>query len=203
MGNSVIFYKDIVDTFECDIKIEGTSLSESKARLLFKFKNRSYIFEGTISSDGRVKVIIPKLSEVSDDSGHAVLEVIAESSYFEAWSSDFQLKNKKEVKINEVKISSSNKNVVIENISAEVHPEPTKKSNIYKGTCSEKNKKFIKETFDRFSSLPSSDKKKLKKQIKEFNASPLIKKWGESSFEDTNTLHAKLCMYVLQNGKSK
>ena len=204
--SNVVFYKDIKDNFECDIKVEGTSLSQSKARLVLKFADKSYLFEGSISKDGHVKVEVPSLTECRDDSGTATLEVIAESTFFEAWTSPFELKNKKEIKVQEVSISSSKNKVVVENISAQknlIKEEPKVDGNIYTENVSKKNMTFVKEVFDGYQSLTPKQRKKVKHALKEFGFSPLVEKWGKSVFKDTSTPYARLCMMQLQESMKR
>lgn len=205
MGN-VVFYRDAKDTFECDIRVEGTSLSESRARLLLQFPNRSYIFEGSINNKGHVKIDIPTLPDISDDGGHAVLEVIAESTFFEAWNSDFDLHNKKEITVQEVSISNDNKKIVVENISKEKPrkaPTQRKKTSIYTERCTSKNKRFAKKVFDRYKTLTESEKSEVKKAVKKFRPNQLVEQWGESVFRESDELYAKMCMMELQTGLKK
>jgi len=103
--SNIVFYKDPVDTFECDIKVDGASASNTKARLVLEFQNKSLLFNGSIHN-GRVSVKIPKLSEIDEHTGNTTLEIIADQTFFEAWKSNFELKNKKNVTVNEIKINN-------------------------------------------------------------------------------------------------
>lgn len=203
MGN-VVFYKDSIDTFECDITIEGASANTSKSRLILEFSDRTLLFTGDIS-DGHVSISIPKLSEIQDAVGHATLEVIADQTYFEAWTSPFELKNKKSVAIAEVTINSSKSKVVIENVSKEKSRKPvvSTKPGVYKDSCSRKNRQFVSESFERFNSLDKSERKQIKQTLKEFRAKPTVEKWAGTVFNDTDTLYAKYCMMEVQHGQRK
>ena len=205
--SNVVFYKDTKDNFECDIKVEGTSLSQSKARLVLKFSDRAYLFEGSISKDGHVKVEVPPLTDYRDESGTATLEVIAESTFFEAWTSPFELKNKKEIRVQEVSISSSTNKVVVENVSAQNNlikeVEPKRNGNIYNENVSKKNMTFVKEVFDGYQSLTPKQRNKVKHTLKEFRFNPLIERWGKSVFKDTSTPYARLCMMQLQESMKR
>ena len=121
---NVVFYKDKIDTFECDITVEGATTNSSKTRLILEFSDRTLLFNGDIT-DGHVSISIPKLSEIQDANGHATLEVIADQTYFEAWTSPFELKNQKSVAIAEVTINSDKSKVVIENVSKEKSSKPS------------------------------------------------------------------------------
>ena len=94
-------FTDKTELFECDIKIEGTSLSKSKARLVVETNDYSLMFNGSISSDGRCKVPIRKLKGLIDEnsSGNVRLEVIAEDTYFTPWKSNFQIEASKKVTV--------------------------------------------------------------------------------------------------------
>lgn len=201
MGN-VVFYKDSLDTFECDITIEGATTNSSKSRLILEFSDRTLLFNGDISN-GHVSISIPKLSEIQDATGNATLEIIADSTYFEAWQSPFELKSKKSVAIAEVAINSDKSKVVIENVSKEKSSKPVAptKQGIYTKTCSSRNREFVKESFDRFKSLDKSERKEIKETLKDFKATPTIREWAETVFNDVDTPYAKFCMMEVQRGR--
>ena len=108
-------FTDKAELFECDIKIEGTSLSKSTARLVVETNDYSLMFNGQISTDGKCEIPIKKLKGLIDESskGNIRLEVIAEDTYFTPWKSDFAIEASKKVTV-EVK-SQSNKKVIKEN----------------------------------------------------------------------------------------
>ena len=108
-------FTDKAELFECDIKIEGASLSNSTARLVVETNDYSLMFNGSITSDGKCKVPIKKLKGLIDESskGNIKLEVIAEDTYFTPWKSQFEIQSSKKVTV-EVK-SQSNKKVIKEN----------------------------------------------------------------------------------------
>ena len=54
-------FTDKAELFECDIKIEGASLSNSKARLVVETNDYSLMFNGKISSQGKCEIPIKKL----------------------------------------------------------------------------------------------------------------------------------------------
>jgi CRISPR/Cas system-associated exonuclease Cas4 (RecB family) len=108
-------FTDKAELFECDIKIEGTSLSKSKARLVVETSDYSLMFNGKLTSDGKCEIPIRKLKGLIDESskGNIRLEVIAEDTYFIPWKSEFEINASKSVTV-EVK-SQSNKKVIKEN----------------------------------------------------------------------------------------
>ena len=108
-------FTDKAELFECDIKIEGSSLSKSTARLVVETNDYSLMFNGKITSDGKCQIPIRKLKGLIDEStkGNMRLEVIAEDTYFIPWKSEFEIEASKSVTV-EVK-SQSNKKVIKEN----------------------------------------------------------------------------------------
>ena len=122
-------FTDKAELFECDIKIEGTSLSKSTARIVVETSDYSLMFNGKISSDGKCEIPIKKLKGLIDENskGNMRLEVIAEDTYFIPWQSDFEIEASKKVTV-EVR-SQSNKQVIKENTVqvSNVKQEITKK----------------------------------------------------------------------------
>ena len=108
-------FTDKAALFECDIKIEGTSLSKSTARLVVETNDYSLMFNGKISTGGKCTIPIKKLKGLIDENtkGNMRLEVIAEDTYFTPWKSNFEIEASKRVTV-EVK-SQSNKKVIKEN----------------------------------------------------------------------------------------
>ena len=60
-------FTDKAELFECDIKIEGSSLSKSIARLVVETGDYSLMFYGKISTDGRCQIPIKKLKGLIDE----------------------------------------------------------------------------------------------------------------------------------------
>lgn len=94
-------YTDKPELFECDIKIEGASLTRSTARLVVETSDYSLMFNGKISKDGKCEIPIRKLKGLIDESttGNIRLEVIAEDTYFTPWQSDFDVQASKQVTV--------------------------------------------------------------------------------------------------------
>jgi len=100
-------FVDKQEIFECDIKLEGASISNAKARLVLETEQVNLIFMGEIDNKGNCSVPIKKLKNIlpENTSGQMTLEVIADDTYFEPWKSDFFVKASKSVTV-EVKQSS-------------------------------------------------------------------------------------------------
>ena len=106
-------FTDKSELFECDIKLEGASLSKSKARLVVETSDYSLLFDGSISSKGKCEIPIRKLKGLinEDTSGNIRLEVIAEDTLFTPWESDFEVEASKKVTV-EVKSQTTKKPII-------------------------------------------------------------------------------------------
>jgi len=125
-------YTDKQETFECDIQLEGASLTNSKARLVIETTDLALLFKGTIDSNGKCKIPIKRLKGIlgENSQGTIKLEVIAEDTYFTPWESNFEVETAKKVQV-EVKSQQGN-------ILKEGKPS-VKVKNINEITLNEKN----------------------------------------------------------------
>ena len=100
-------YTDKQEIFECNIYLEGASLTQATSRIIVETQDLKLLFEGTIDKDGNCKVPIKKLRGLvgEDAKGTMKLEVIAEDTYFLPWESDFEVDTAKKIKV-EVKQQS-------------------------------------------------------------------------------------------------
>ena len=98
-------YSDKQNIFECDIQLEGASLSQAFARVILEGKDLNLIFNGEINSDGNCRINLPKLSMIKEG-GEMKLEVIADDMYFNPWNTEFDIKKSKNITV-EVKEPSS------------------------------------------------------------------------------------------------
>ena len=112
------------ELFECDIKLEGASLSKSSARLVVETKDYSLLFNGDINSSGKCEIPIRKLKGLIDEntSGNIRLEVIAEDTFFTPWESDFEVDASKKVTV-EVKSQTTKKPIVETKVKVKVKDE--------------------------------------------------------------------------------
>lgn len=94
-------YTDKKENFECKIYLEGASLTDATARLILENENVSLIFKGDIDKNGKCQVPIKQLKGLLDEHsrGRLKLEVIAEDTYFQPWSSDFLVETAKKIKV--------------------------------------------------------------------------------------------------------
>ena len=91
-------YSDKNNIFECDIQLEGASLSQAFARVIIESKELNLIFNGEISSEGNCRINLPKLS-ILKEGGAMKLEVIADDMYFNPWNSPYELKKSKSITV--------------------------------------------------------------------------------------------------------
>ena len=117
-------FTDKSELFECDIKLEGASLSKSSARLVVETSNYSLLFKGNINSSGKCEIPIRKLKGLIDENtkGNIRLEVIAEDTYFTPWESDFEVDASKKVTV-EVKSQQTKKPIVETKVKVKVKDE--------------------------------------------------------------------------------
>jgi hypothetical protein len=122
-------YTDKQEIFECNIYLEGASLTKATSRIIVETQDLKIMFEGTIDKDGNCKVPIKKLRGlVSEDTkGTMKLEVIAEDTYFLPWESDFEVDTAKKIKV-EVKqqskplVKSSKPQMVVKEVKHPFNP---------------------------------------------------------------------------------
>lgn len=94
-------YTDKVNKFSCNIQVEGTSLANSKVRLVVESDDLTYMFNGRIFDEGTCEVTIPKTKQFLPEGkkGMMRLEVIADDVYFEPWNSIFTVEQEKKVAV--------------------------------------------------------------------------------------------------------
>ena len=119
-------FTDKSELFECDIKLEGASLSKSKARLVVETQDYSLLFNGDISSKGKCEIPIRKLKGLIDENttGNIRLEVIAEDTYFTPWESDFEVETSKKVTV-EIKSQQTKKPILETKVKVNVKEDKT------------------------------------------------------------------------------
>jgi hypothetical protein len=115
-------YSDKNNIFECDIQLEGASISQAFARVIVEGDNLNLVFNGNITNEGNCRIEMPKLTMLKEG-GEMKLEVIADDMYFNPWNSDFELKKSKsitvEVKQPTDKVIKENKATVKVNLPKE------------------------------------------------------------------------------------
>jgi len=123
-------YSDKNNIFECDIQLEGASLSQAFARVIVEGNDLNLVFNGNINNEGNCRIEIPKLN-ILKEGGNMKLEVIADDMYFNPWNSNFEIKKSKNITV-EVKqptgnILKENKAKVTVNVNSDIPVRKKKK----------------------------------------------------------------------------
>ena len=129
-------YSDKNNIFECDIQLEGASLSQAFARVIVEGDNLNLVFNGNISSEGNCRIEMPKLTMLKEG-GEMKLEVIADDMYFNPWNSNFELKKSKSIT---VEVKQPSENIIKENkakVKVKVNQEKQRIVNKPKSTIKE------------------------------------------------------------------
>ena len=142
-------YSDKQNIFECDIQLEGASLSQAFARVILEGNDLNLVFNGEITSDGNCRINLPKLNMLKEG-GEMKLEVIADDMYFNPWNSDFELKKSKSIKVevkqptdNIIKENKAKVAVRVNNQTRRVTPKKQSKSTIKESKFSKQDLKKL------------------------------------------------------------
>lgn len=190
------FYRDVEDDFSCNIKVEGASLSSSSARLVLELASgKILLFKGSIDSDGKVNIPL-NLKEVSEDSGTATLEIIAESTYFTPYSSRFTLDTKKKITVESVSTRvPEEKKVTVEVVSSNTVKESTNNPKKKSTSILRENAKdyaFISRHLDQY-------QPKYIPQLQTYKPHRNIVEWAKRNFVTLEDPRVKFCMYIKEN----
>ena len=118
-------YTDKPNKFSCNIQVDGTSLSNSKVRLVVESDDMNYMFNGVIYENGVCEVTIPKTKNFlpENKTGLMKLEVVADDVFFEPWTSEFVVETNKKVAVVVQEQEEQKPSVKVQMIS---QPEPKK-----------------------------------------------------------------------------
>lgn len=121
-------YTDKNEIFECEVSIKNASLKDSFVRMIVESSSGlSLLFEGELQN-GKCIIPIKKLKGLlnESDNGKMKLEIIAESTYFKPWESEFVVEEHTnvKVKVKEQKELSS-KPIVEVNIKNSISKKPS------------------------------------------------------------------------------
>ena len=100
-------YTDKQENFICEINLTGASLTNAQSRIIVSSDVVNIMFEGKVDSSGKCTVPIKKLQGLLPEgtTGDIKLEVIADDTYFQPWSSNFIVEASKKITV-EVKSQS-------------------------------------------------------------------------------------------------
>ena len=118
---SLKLYTDKSEIFECNISLEGVSIKNSKLRAILKFDDKNLMVEGKINSNGKGKIVFPKLKNISEEGevGKMELEVIAEDAYFQPYKEVFKVESSKKATVEVLNKKSLKPKIVVEKITPE------------------------------------------------------------------------------------
>ena len=118
---SLKLYTDKSEIFECNVSLEGASIKNSKLRAILKFDDKNLMVEGKINSNGKGKIVFPKLKNISEEGevGKMELEVIAEDAYFQPYEEAFKVETSKKATVEVLNKKSLKPKIVVEKITPE------------------------------------------------------------------------------------
>ena len=118
---SLKLYTDKSEIFECNVSLEGASIKNSKLRAILKFDDKNLMVEGKINSNGKGKIVFPKLKNISEEGevGKMELEVIAEDAYFQPYKEIFKVETSKKATVEVLNKKSLKPKIVVEKITPE------------------------------------------------------------------------------------
>ena len=118
---SLKLYTDKSEIFECNVSLEGASIKNSKLRAILKFDDKDLMVEGKINSNGKGKIVFPKLKNISEEGevGKMELEVIAEDAYFQPYKEIFKVETSKKATVEVLNKKSLKPKIVVEKITPE------------------------------------------------------------------------------------
>ena len=118
---SLKLYTDKSEIFECNISLQGASIKNSKLRAILKFDDKNLMVECKINSNGKGKIVFPKLKNISEEGevGKMELEVIAEDAYFQPYEETFKVETSKKVTVEVLNKKPSKPKIVVEKVTPE------------------------------------------------------------------------------------
>lgn len=110
------FYKDKNENFECNIGLEGASLSNAQARLILENEEFNLVFNGQIDKNGKCIVPIKKLKILTEGlTGKLKLEVIVEEdTYFLPFQDEFIVDINKKLTVEVIEQKDVKKKIIVE-----------------------------------------------------------------------------------------
>lgn len=125
-------YTDKPNKFSCNIQVDGTSLANSKVRLVIESDEISFLFNGVIYDNGVCEVNIPKTKNFLSENktGNMRLEVIADDVFFEPWNTEFVVETSKKVAVVVQEQEEAKPTVKVQMIQQQEPTKPTIKETI-------------------------------------------------------------------------
>jgi len=120
--------KDKNNEFQCEIKLEGTSINNATARLFLEADGAEYSFKGEIDGN-KCTIAMGKLKKFANllENGKIRLEVLADDTLFVPYESDYVLEQEKKVTVEVKQQTEAPKKPMMEVKVQEVIPTPQPK----------------------------------------------------------------------------
>lgn len=184
-----IFYTDKGKVFECQITVEGSSIGDTRARVIMEVGNKSLIFNGKIDENGKCSFSIPALKDYNiHGDGKIIMEVIAETTLFEPFSDQIEIKESKKVGV--TIIDTNNKKEIKEKISVKI---------ISKAEENKINDPFIEKKKIIIDKLNGGIKNINEKVLKSFTPSENVKNFSKLFEKIIDTKNIKEYQYIFEN----
>lgn len=136
--------KDKNNEFQCEIRLEGTTARDAKARLFLEADGCEYVFSGKIQNE-RCTIPMGKLKKYANllESGKIRLEIIAEDTVFTPYENTYELDQEKKVTVEVVQPITNTKKPIVE---VKVEQQKQEKRTKSKFDPIKEIKSYLKET---------------------------------------------------------
>lgn len=95
-----VIYRDRAESFVCEVKVEGVSMTNVDIRLVLESEDWNLLFHGTVDAAGRCTIPLKKLPILREGlSGRVKIEVIADDTRFVPWENNFVVRASKKVSV--------------------------------------------------------------------------------------------------------
>jgi hypothetical protein len=107
--------KDKNNEFQCEIRLEGTTSKNAKARLFLEADGCEYVFSGRIQNE-RCVIPMGRLKKYANllESGNIRLEIIAEDTVFTPYENTYELDEERKVTVEVIQPDYSIKKPIVE-----------------------------------------------------------------------------------------
>jgi hypothetical protein len=164
-------YTDKINKFSCTVQVDGTSLANSKVRLVVESEEINYMFDGIIYEGGNCEVTIPKTKNFLPEksTGIVKLEVIADDVFFQPWSSEYIVETNKKVAVIVQEQIDDKPKITVE--VAKQEQKPVVKETVKPVMPKPKQKSTIKETIK---PKPISSEQKMKEHFSQLSKKDIL-----------------------------
>ena len=164
-------YTDKVNKFSCTVQVDGTSLANSKVRLVVESDGINYMFDGIIYEGGNCEVTIPKTKNFLPENSRGIvkLEVIADDVFFQPWSSEYLVETNKKVAVVVQEQIDDKPKITVE--VAKQEQKPVVKETVKPAMVKTEKKPVVKETVK---PKQISSEEKMRKQFSQLSKKDIL-----------------------------